>query len=179
MCAEHTWSRCEGTHAWAMDRWVEVWVWQMNLGHSVLSLGQFGPLGLRGLLPSAPFGPEQGQPPLSLTPSSPDLTLPALFSLARSSTTTWTPMSQSPRKPDGVARTSMTTKGRLTMCSPTTTGNAGRTPATASLAIRWPSSPTGRLARSPMLGARMTLSWGGWMPWRRRGGSSGKSSSTT
>lgn len=53
----------------------------MNLGHPVLSLGQLGPRGLRGLLPSAVFGgPEQGLNPLSLTPSSPDLTIAIVFS---------------------------------------------------------------------------------------------------
>lgn len=52
------WSRCEGTHAWAVDGWVEGcvgWMWQVNLGHLVLSLGQLGPRSLRGLLLSAFF----------------------------------------------------------------------------------------------------------------------------
>lgn len=34
---------------------MEGWLWQRDLGHSVLSLGQFGSLGLGRLLPSAPF----------------------------------------------------------------------------------------------------------------------------
>lgn len=46
----------EGNGVQAVDRCVEGgvgWGWQRNLGHSVLSLGESGPLGLRGWLPSS------------------------------------------------------------------------------------------------------------------------------
>lgn len=54
MCVRGCQSRCDGTDAWALDRWGRAV--RVDLGHSVLSLGQLGPLGLRDLLPTTSFG---------------------------------------------------------------------------------------------------------------------------
>lgn len=93
-CVRGCWSRREGADAQAVDRWAEGCVGcvgQMNLGHSVPSPGAVGHFGPEGLAQCTFSGAEQGQPPLSLTPSSPDLVIPVLFSPFRSSTTTWMP----------------------------------------------------------------------------------------
>lgn len=59
-----------------------------------------GPLALRGLLPSPSTWAQSTRSAPSVShPFLPDLTIPDLFFLARSSTTTWMPMSQCPRRP--------------------------------------------------------------------------------
>lgn len=98
MCVCGCQSRCDGTDAWAVDRWGE----GCEGGFRPLcpftgAVGAFGPEGLASYYTFR--GPEQGQSPLPLAPSSPDLTIPVLFSLARSSTTTWRPASRCSRRP--------------------------------------------------------------------------------
>lgn len=97
-CVHCCQSGSDSTGGQAVDWWVEGcvgWVWQKNIGHSVLSLGESGPLGLRGFW-STSWGPEHK---VSLLCHLLFLTGPVLFSLARSSTTTWMPTSQCPRRP--------------------------------------------------------------------------------
>lgn len=98
VCARGCQSRCDGTGVWAVDRWGD----GCEGGFRPLcpftgAVGAFGPEGLASYYTFR--GSEQGQPPLSLAPSSPDRTIPVLFSLARSSTTTWRPASRHSRRP--------------------------------------------------------------------------------